>query len=322
MTATMQQTSSNIYEGKALSRFPSLRFDYLDRDVAYLLGLIVARGTFYTKFGLARFAIDFPNEVLYPKARSPGIESEVRMALADARERVDELLEPTVSIDRSLNRVRFTATFKQNPISLRNLRELCGGRRNPREFYIPAPIFGAATEIQREFVRGFADASCNPFLCERDGNGRHILILQVQHENWYLPVQLCRLLQVNLGVAVQMILYGHPNLRGPKNWAKEHRIRIYAENFRPIGFYFPYKQQILEAMIAWNREHSSVVHAGCNPREKTAGHKPRRRGEGHASLPRCLRGHHFNAYFEICQALGCTQGKAPEASQPTCSSAP
>ena len=314
MTSTTQQSSSTFSRSNTLARFPSLCFDYLDCDVAYLLGLLVARGTFYAKFGLPRLAIDFPNEILYPKESSLGVESELRMALVDARARIDELLEPTVSINRSRNGIQFSATFTKNPFSLRNLRQLCGTKTNHREFDIPRAIFGAAREIQQDFVRGFADASCNPFLSEGDGNDRHVIVLQVQHENWYLPVQMCRLLQVHVGVAVENILWGHPNLRGAENWAKEHRIRIYAENFAVIGFGFPYKQKILEAMIDSNRSQSNALHEGCNPLAKTAGSKPkpRRRDERHTSLPMCLRGKHFNAYFQICQALGCTQGTPPD----------
>jgi hypothetical protein len=113
---------------------------------------------------------------------------------------------------------------------------------------------------------------------------------------------------------VQHILWGHPNLRDTrgrgKQWAKEHRIRIYAEHFVPIGFHFSFKRQILEEMAGWNQLQSGASGRFCNP---LARHKIRpkkkHKDERSAGLPKELRGMHFNAYFQICKGMGCTQGE-------------
>jgi hypothetical protein len=170
-----------------------------------------------------------------------------------------------------------------------------------------------------EYIRGFADASATPT------NSDHVqfgagspkfqrIVLQVNHNNWFLPVQICRLLQVHLKVPVQHILWGHPNLRDSnvrgRQWAKEHRLRIYAEDFLPIGFQFAFKQKILLEMARFNREQGGGPGRACNPLARHRIRKKRRhKDEKAASLPDALRGKHFNAYFQICQALGCTQGK-------------
>lgn len=294
--------------------------DYLDADVAYLLGLITARGTFYLQGDVRRLLIDFPHKLL--KANPPpglgldfDVQKETRLALDDVRRRVNELLEVNVEINRMRHNVQLVAVFTKNTMAWRNLRALFRNRSSYKKFAIPSVIFEAPHTWQKEFVRGYADAAATPSHADRDWTEIQRIVLQVQHENWYLPIQLCKLLQVDLGTGVENILYGHPNLRGAKNWAKEHRIRIYAENFKPIGFYFSYKQQILEAMIEWNRKRSSATHLGCNPFTKTPGKpKAKRKDERHPTLPTCLRGRHFNAYFQICQALGCTQGTPPATS--------
>lgn len=142
----------------------------------------------------------------------------------------------------------------------------------------------------------------------------HRIVLPVQHDDWKLPIQVCRLLQVHLGVPVQHILWGHPNLRDPnrrgKQWAKEHRIRVYAEDFLPVGFHFRFKQEILEEMARWNKREGGAPSRACNP---LARHrikiKKKHKEEASKNLPDELRGKHFNAYFHICRALGCKQGE-------------
>jgi len=204
-------------------------------------------------------------------------------------------------------------------MSWRNLTTLLATKASYEEFEPPHILSEAPREIQLEFARGFADASATPSHSDYVQFGKRSpkfqrIVLQVNHSNWLLPIQICRLLQVHLGVPVQHILWGHPNLRDPRNrgkqWAKEHRIRIYAEDFLPVGFHFPFKQKILEEMAERNRKWGGAPSRKCNPlgRHKIK-RKPKHKDEKAKSLPAPLRARHFNAYFEICQALGCRQGE-------------
>ena len=300
--------------------------DYLDPDVAYLLGLIAARGQLYVEGDIRRLIIDFPFRLF--EARPPrgsklkfNIPQEVRLCLDDVRNRINELLEVNVQINRGQHNNQLLAVFTKNTMSWRNLTTLFASKSSYQEFAIPPIMFEVPRDIQLEFVRGFADASATPTQADHaqfgaDSPKLHRIVLQVQHENWTLPTQLCRLLQVKLGVPVQHILWGHPNIRNPKGggsqWAKEHRIRIYADNFMPVGFHFGFKQRILEEMAKHNQKFKSQVkHTPCNPlgRHKVK-HKEHHKDERSKKLPSALRGHHFDAYFEICQKLGCTQGSS------------
>jgi hypothetical protein len=297
--------------------------DYLDSDVAYLLGLITARGQFYVEGDIRRLVVNFPFRIF--QARPPegsklkfDIPTEVRLCLDDVRNRINELLEVNVSIVRSKFNTQLTAVFAKNTMSWRNLTTLLGHKTSHEEFEVPQVVFETPRDIQLEYMRGFADASATPTHADyaQFGGGSpkfQRIVLQVNHQNWALPIQVCRLLQVHLQVPVQHILWGHPNLRDPQNkgkpWAKEHRIRVYAEDFLPVGFHFPFKQKILEEMADRNRRQGGAPSRACNP---LARHKIRpkakHRGERAKSLPGAVRGKHFNAYFQICQALGCTQG--------------
>jgi hypothetical protein len=54
----------------------------------------------------------------------------------------------------------------------------------------------------------------------------------------------------------------------------------------------------------------------CNPKAKRVpgtSRKPKHADESDVALPEKIRGKHFNACFQICKRLGCTQGtKAPQ----------
>lgn len=299
--------------------------DYLDPDVAYLLGLITARGQFSIDRDVRRLVINFPHrlfETVPPKGSKLrfDIRTQTRLCLDDVRNRVNELLEVNVQIEQAKSLTQLIAVFTKNTMSWRNLTTLLRHKSSFHEFEVPSVIYEVPRDIQLEYVRGFADAAATPTDSDHQQYGSgpkfHRIVLQVQHENWKLPIQICRLLQVNLKVPVQHILWGHPNLRDSNNrgtqWAKEHRIRIFAENFVPIGFHFPYKQKILEAMAQINRGQNNTSHE-CNPLAK---HRPKKKAkhkdEKAKSLPIELQGKHFTGYFQICQALGCTQGTPSE----------
>jgi len=292
--------------------------DYIDADVAYLVGMIVARGSFYQDGDVRRLVIQFPyrHDVMTPVPGSEidvDRESALRLSLANIRNRISELLEVDLRVERKVHEVSLYAVFPKETIGWRDLRYITAGKSSYVDFEVPEIIFDSGPDIQREFMRGIADTSCEPSYADRDQTERQRIVIQVQFGNWKVPIQLCRLLQENLGVPVTNVLWGHPNLRTPsggRGWAKETRIRVYAEAFEPIGFYFEYKQRIFEEMVRFNRERGYAQPKFCNPKtKKLRGRKPHHEDESDERLPESLRGRHFNSYYKICRALGCKQGK-------------
>ena len=297
-----------------------VNLDYIDVDVAYLLGLVFARGKFLEQGDVRRLIIQFPyrNTALPTGTRSPADrETAIRLGLDTIRKRIEELLESNVVVERSQHMVTLRAVFTRATIGWRDLRFLVSGRNHYTDFELPDLIYDAGRDIQVEFMRGFADASSDPNPADADQQGHHRVVLQVQFGNWRLPVQICRLLQENLGIAVSHVLWGHPNLRAPKGgsgWAKETRIRIFAEDFEPIGYYFQFKQDAFRALVKKNKRHSRSTGRFCNPKAKKVSakaKKPRHKDEDDKRLPPEIKGCHFNAYFRICKRLGCKKGEKP-----------
>lgn len=300
-----------------------MNLDYIDQDVAYLLGLIIARGEFHVENDVRRLAVSFPyrsdavaalpGSLLKTQSR----ETAIRLGIDDVRKRVEELLETQLSVEKTKHLLTMKAVFTKQTIGWRDLRFLTANRVNCAEFEVPEVLFQASREIAVEFIKGFADASSDPSPADADSRDRqrphHRVVLQVQFGNWRLPVQICQLLQTKLDVPVSHILWGHPNLRAPGGgggWAKETRIRIFAEDFEKIGYYFRFKQDVFKELVDANKVVGFIAGKPCNPKvKKVRNRKERHPDESDARLPAQLAGCHFNGYWQICRKLGCAQGK-------------
>jgi len=290
---------------------------YLDPDVAYLLGLIVGRGQITMSENETAISINFP----FKKPEVEGFDqfTGFTKSVYKVRKRIENLVEGDVDVQENeeAGEVRLNLSFRRRPISLRNIQLLLQGKKSHYEFSIPDEIHNHEDlDVVGEFLKGYADTAGNIRRANRDQAGRHRVYLDVLNSNWSLPVQLCRLLQDRASVPVQNILWGHPNLRDPKAqggseaWSREHQLRIYAEDFQKVGFYVSHKKKVLKILSAENeRNFPTRAPHFCNPakggKRYREGEKKKHPGENAKTLPPELKGKHYNAYWEICAAMGC-----------------
>lgn len=293
--------------------------DYIDADVAYLLGLVVARGTLLETSQIRQLTIEFP----FRNLEAEGIKSKfdqataIRLGLGDIRERLLELLDTDITIVRKNDSIDFVIRFLRHSMIWRNLNLSLGGRTSYQFFQIPEILFAPELpfEVKREFVRGFADVAGNIRHANRYVDGRHRVRLDILNfkTNWELPVKLCLLLQEQLHIPVQLITWGHPNLGRD---FREHQLNIFAEPFATIGFSLEHKQKILQEFIAHDKKLGRHEYHGCPGIRPLRDAKPKDRQEKSGRLDPRLQGKHFDAYWQICKALGCprvpAQGSQPE----------
>lgn len=288
--------------------------DYLDSDVAYLLGAIVGRGKIVERERRWIATIEFP--FVMPELEGYNqFASFVTSILTHALPRLKLLLGEAVEISVMPEKtVQLVINLPSTHLAVRNLKELLGESFDYSQFTVPTVIRDAPDEVAKEFVRGFADVACNIRRSNRDQLGLHRVFMDVLNCNWILPVQLCELMQTKLQVPVHHILWGHPNLRDPKAkeqlpaW-REHQIRIYAHDFLKIGFYIDHKQAVLEALAKENQARGGEDRSSfCNGYRRF---RPKKNhpAECDKQLPNFLRGKHFDAYWQICAACGCTLAK-------------
>jgi len=286
--------------------------DYIDADVAYLAGLIVGRGTLSHTGGVRQLVIQFSHRSLEVKGTgSPfSLDDAMAIGLDSIRERLQELLETDIRKVVTNQGAELVARFMRNNMIWRNLLLLTEEATSYRHFHVPKVMFDAdlPKEWKREFLRGYADVAGNIRHANRYVDGRHRVRLDVLNypATWEVPVQLCTLLQDHLDVPVQLITWGHPNMgRG----FREHQLNVFAEPFLAIGFSLGYKQRMLEEFADLDRADQGEIESAPCPglRERTT-RKDTDEGEGNDSkLDQRLLGRHFDAYWQICQALGCTR---------------
>jgi hypothetical protein len=292
--------------------------DYLDADVAYLLGLIVARGELTESGGVKRIVIEFP----FKNLEVEGVEKKlvqrdkILLSLDPVIRRIQELADLNTRKEEAEQSVYLIMETLKETMFLRNIKHLLKGKTTHYEFEIPLEILQCDDEnIKKEFVRGYADVAGSARAANRNKWGRHRIYLDVLNRNWRLPVQLCHLLQDHLSVPVDTITYGHPNIRDPEleeykagretAWAREHQVKLFAEEFERIGFYMEHKREILKELAEYNRSENFARAEFCNPCKRVKAQKKKHPGENSKLLPEEIRGKHFDSYRQICIALGC-----------------
>ena len=93
---------------------------------------------------------------------------------------------------------------------------------------------------------------------------------------------------------------------------REHQINIYADDFLSVGFHFENKQKALEELAERNEAMGLPKQRGCPGARKVGARKKKDKGESDAErLPDTVLGKHFNAYWQICRALGCPRRPSP-----------
>lgn len=303
---------------------PRLSNDYMDVDLAYILGLIYGRGSIIERGEDSRIKIEFifKTKELEEVQEITDIDNAIKISFATIRDRIRETLGCEVRTCSEGASSTLLLLFYQKNLSWRIIREFTGGKKNYKTFTIPDYFYEATTDILKEFMIGIADTSGYVRSSNYDLSGRHRIYLQINNKNWILPIQLCYILQKKLNVPVQLIQWGHPNTREPnkinvkrdyKGWAREHQIKIYVEDFLKIGFDFPFKQKLAEKLAEENIKEFDGKTKMCNPYiKKPRTEKPNHPCENSDILPKKLRGKHFNSYFEICLSLGCAQGEKVE----------
>ena len=283
-------------------------------ELAYFLGLCIGRGCYRD----SKMVICFKYKKDNLPTGSISLAGKGREYQADGI-KLTEWLRNYLGTDASLTRddkqVCLEVKIPEGSLLSQTLGESLGLEHKLESFSyktssIPRAIWNATIDIQKYFIRGVADSCSSPTRGDRDQNGRPRICIDIPFENWKLPIHICRLLQEKLNVPVHNILWGHPNLRTPgqpksRSWTKEHRIRFFATDFKKIGFYFEFKNIILEG---FSKRDQSERSSFCWPNRKSKSQSRKEHpDEVSDKLPVEIRGKHICNFREICSLMGCKQ---------------
>lgn len=287
-----------------------------DNEFAYFLGLCVIRGEKSTDRFLIKFRY-ITNKISLPPSADIGLSTKKRehqIDLSQLSHFLESFFQVKPEISITDNEFSLSVQAREGSFISKTLAQILGAREFSYKISeVPQSILNASTEIKRSFIMGIADASSTPTYGDRDQVSRCRICMDVPFENWKLPTQICKILQEDLDVKVDNILWGHPNLRTPKEpnskaWAKEHRIRMFAEEFSAVGFRFEFKKEILDTFVEWNtQQQPQRVRKYCwANKEGRERKKEAHNSESDPRLPIEAR-KHITSFREVCRQLGCCQ---------------
>ncbi len=288
---------------------------FLNEDIAYFLGLAVGKGTIIRGNEINKLVIDFPFKNL--EAESPAKKYDTQMYLSDSLDKiVNRLKKIGLNVekisDTGNKTVSLVIKWHGEDMAWHLLTYLLNDEHSDyHSFRIPKAIFEADKEKQKEFIRGYFDVtgyirSSNARFGQKDAQR---IYLEVDHRNWFLVSDLNRLFNT-VGVPIESIDFGHPNFRDPEFkkaagfWAKEHQIKILANQFLPIGSYLTHKNEILTELASMNKPGIGDEKGDDKIRVKEKSQNPEENSE---KLPPFLRGKHFDHYTQLLNYLDSLQ---------------
>lgn len=288
----------------------------MNTEMAYLLGMILGNGEIQQGINETVVTIDIPHKNLYTDDEKD-VRVYVKASLMDIRQIVEPLIGTDISYTQS--RKSTSISFKKSNAEyvMRQILHYVGNGSKHAYMEMNDDLFNIKKDEKQALLRGMADVT--GYI--RRSNlaygvaGAHRVYIEIPC-NWKMVIDVANLLK-DIDVPIQNIDFGHPNFRdsnlkkynsGQKlYWKKEHQIKIYANEFLPIGFSISHKQ---EALIKYSKEllnHMSpeTTHKFYwQKNNKVNKIKPIHPGENDSSLPTSIRGKHYNSWTELAKDLG------------------
>lgn len=283
-------------------------------EMAYLLGMILGNGEIKRGASKTRVTIDIPHKnMLTDDGKDAAIY--VKASLID----IEDIVRPLVGvqIDHIPGKRSTQISFEKNndEYLMRELLRLLGTGTKHNTMKFADELFDMTQDEKKSMLRGFADVTAYI----RKSNmafgqpGHHRVYIEIPG-NWDMVIDIANMLKA-LDIPVQTIDFGHPNFRDsnlkkynegkPGYWKKEHQVKIWANEFLPIGFHIKHKQSALEAYAEELLEYKSTNQTHLFYWEKPVRlkNKPIHPCEKDSSLPYVIQGKHFDSWTQLAEAL-------------------
>lgn len=287
----------------------------MNTQMAYLVGMILGNGEVQREPHTTTITIEIPHKNLRD---DEGLEVSVyvKSSLVDIRSVVEPLLGNSLSISQDKTVTRISFTKSNEDYTMREIVRLIGNGVHHSTMTMSDELFNMTTDERKELLRGVADVTgyIRKSNIAFGQEGCHRVYIEIPG-NWQFVIDVANMLKT-LDIPVQTIDFGHPNFRDsnlkkynlgkPNYWKKEHQVKIWANEFLPIGFNIVHKQRALEKyaeelldFLDENKTHKFYWEKPIRIREKP--HHPM---ENDSSLPRAIRGKHFDSWTQLAEVLG------------------
>lgn len=287
----------------------------MNAQMAYLIGMILGNGEIQRKEDQTTITIELPHKnLLDDEGREVSIY--VKSSLADIRTIIEPLIGHSLPISQTSRATQFSFTKSNQDYTMREIMRFIGNGVHHSTMTMNYELFNMTTDEKRELLRGMADVTgyIRKSNLAFGQDGHHRVYIEIPG-NWQMVIDVANMLK-DLDVPVQTIDFGHPNFRDsnlkkynegkPYYWKKEHQVKIWANEFLPIGFNIVHKQRALEMYADELLEYLDENKTHKFYWEKTARKKskPYHPMVNDDSLPEKIRGKHYESWTELAEDLG------------------
>lgn len=288
--------------------------------MAYLLGMVCGNGEISRGNSRTIVAIEIPHKKLETES-CKDVAIYVKASIADIRTVLEPLIGTGLGFVQTKNVTTLSFEKDNSDYLMRELLRYLGNAASHENVHLCPEIFSFSRDEKLQFLKGFADVTGyirRSNYCFQ--KYMHRVYLEVPR-NWELVAQICNLL-ASVDVPVQNIDWAHPNMRDGNLtkynqgnlsfWKKEHQIKIWANEFLPVGFAVLHKMEALGDLS--NELIKGIQNSGKNPAEVTHRFywetkesrkvKPPHPAENDEFIPSNIRGCHYSSWKQIAQDLG------------------
>ena len=287
----------------------------MNNQMAYLIGMILGNGEVQRDVNSTTITIEIPHKNLRD---DEGLEVSVyvKSSLADIRCVIEPLLGHSLPISQTNKATRISFIKSNEDYTMREILRFIGNGVHHSTMTMNEELFKMSTDEKKELLRGVADVTgyIRKSNLAYGQEGCHRVYIEIPG-NWQFVIDIANMLKI-LDIPVQTIDFGHPNFRDSnlkkynegklKFCNKEHQVKIWANEFLPIGFNIVHKQRALERYaeelldyLDENKTHQFYWEKPIRSKIKLA--HPM---ENDISLPEKIRGKHFDSWTQLAKELG------------------
>lgn len=287
----------------------------MNTEMSYLIGMILGNGEIQREKSETTVTIDIPYKNLYTDDLKD-IAIYVKASVVDIRSIVEPLLGHNLVVTQTAHSTKLSFTKSNDEYVMRELMRYIGAGRHHSTMEMDDELFLITTDEKKSLLRGIADVTgyIRRSNIAFGQDGAHRVYIEIPG-NWYLVIDIANMLK-EVDIPVQTIDFGHPNFRDgnlvkyndgkPNFWKKEHQVKIFANEFLPIGFNIKHKQDSLEKYAEELLEFidPEKTHKFYWEKSKRHAEKPIHPCENDPSLPKEIRGKHFDSWTDLANLLG------------------
>ena len=284
-------------------------------EMSYLIGMVLGNGEIQRNQTETTVTIDVPYKNLYTDDLKD-VAIYVKASVVDIRSIVEPLIGHKLVVTQTKHSTKMSFTKPNDEYVMREIMRFIGSGRHHSTMKMNDELFAITTDEKKALLRGIADVTgyIRKSNIAFGQDGAHRVYIEIPG-NWCMVIDIANMLKA-VDVPVQTIDFGHPNFRDanlvkyndgkPNFWKKEHQLKIFANEFLPIGFNISHKQDSLEKYAEELLEFIDPAKTHKFYWEKTIKHtiKPIHPGEKDPSLPEEIRGKHFNSWTDLAKFLG------------------